>query len=90
MATPVKPRVRSDVVFRQLDEEWVAFDPVAQRLHAMNLTAALVWEHYTGELTLQDIARAVHATFADGGDLSAVERDVAEMVERFGTEGLLE
>lgn len=90
MTAPLKPRVRADVVFRQLDDEWVAFDPVAQRLHAMNLTAALVWEHCTGDLTVQEITRAVHDAFGDGGDLAAVARDVEEMIARFGSEGLLE
>jgi hypothetical protein len=84
-----RPRVRDDVVFRELDQEWVVFDPATSRLHALNLTAALVWEHCGGDLTVAEIAESIREAFADAPDAEAVRRDVAEAVARFRGEGLL-
>lgn len=84
-----RPRGRDDVVFRQLDEEWVLFDPRADRLHALNLTAALVWSHCTGEHDAGGIAETVAAAFQPplaGADILA---DVEATLQRFREEGLL-
>jgi hypothetical protein len=84
-----RPRVREDVVFRELDEEWVVFDPVTRRLHALNVTAALVWEHCGGDLTVTEIVEAVQSAFADAPATDTVRRHVEEVLERFRAEGLL-
>ncbi|NIM49632.1 MAG: PqqD family peptide modification chaperone [Gemmatimonadales bacterium] len=83
------PRGRDDVVFRQLDEEWVLFDPVTDRLHALNLTAALVWTHLTGELGVPEIADAVGKSFTPPVEGERVVADVEATIERFRGEGLL-
>lgn len=85
----MNPRVRTDLVFRQLDDEWVVFDPETQRLHALNLTAALVWEHCTGDLTVDQIADAVARAFRETTEPSQVLADVRATVQRFADEGLL-
>lgn len=84
----VCPRARDDVVFRQLDEEWVIFDPVADRLHALNLTAALVWAHCTGEFDASEMAAAVGGAFEPPVDGATVLPDVQATLTRFGDEGL--
>lgn len=83
------PRGRGDVIFRQLDDEWVIFDPTTYRLHALNLTAALVWEHCTGDLSVEQIAHAVAGAFDAHIDRAAVVGDVRVAVGRFQAEGLL-
>ena len=85
----LRPRVRDDVVFRELEDEWVVFDPVTRRLHALNGTAAVVWEHCGGDLTVGEIAEAVRDAFRDPPAPEAVRRDVEAILERFRTEGLL-
>jgi hypothetical protein len=87
--TGERPRVRDDVVFRALDDEWVVFDPVTRRLHALNGTAAVVWEHCGGDLTVGEIVQAVRDAFADPPPADAVRRDVEAVVARFRAEGLL-
>jgi len=87
---PDRPRARDDVVFRQLDEEWVIFDPVVDRLHALNLTAALVWSHLTGEHSVPQVADAVAAAFATPVEPESVLPEVRDAIERFASEGLLE
>ncbi len=87
--TVERPRARQDVVFRQLDEEWVIYDPAADRLHVLNLTAALVWMHCTGELTNQQIADLVGGAFSRPVDGRQVAPDVEQAIARFRVEHLL-
>jgi hypothetical protein len=87
--TQANPRGRDDVVFRQLDDEWVIYDPQSDRLHVLNLTAALVWSHCTGEYHVADIASEVGRTFDPpvGGD--AIRGDVESALRTLHSEGLL-
>jgi hypothetical protein len=87
--TAGRPQTRDDVVFRQLDEEWVIFDPSTDRLHALNLSAALVWTHCTGELDVRQIAAAVADAFDPPMSVTEVLADVEAAVARFRSEGLL-
>lgn len=87
---PDRPRARDDVVFRQLDEEWVVFDPTVDRMHALNLTAALVWSQLDGERSLAQVAEAVATAFATPVDAQSILPDVEEAIARFAREGLLE
>jgi hypothetical protein len=89
-ASSDRPRARDDVVFRQLDEEWVLFDPVADRLHTLNLTAAFVWAHLSGEATVEEVAASVSRAFDQRVSADEVLPDVLEAVGRFQQEGLLE
>lgn len=84
-----RPRAREDVVFRQLDEEWVVFDPARDKLHALNLTAALVWSHLSGELSVAEIAQEIAGAFDPAQSGEAIVGDVARAVQRFRDEGLL-
>jgi len=86
---PDRPRARDDVVLRPLDEEWVIFDPAADKLHALNVTAALVWMHCTGSSTMEDIADAVGAAFEPPVKGATIIGDIREAVDRFRREGLL-
>ena len=84
-----RPRARGDLVFRQLGDEWVIFDPVGDRLHTLNLTAALVWTHLSGDHTPSDIAAVVGEAFTPPKSLADVERDVVDTIARFRESGLL-
>jgi hypothetical protein len=84
-----RPRGRDDIVFRQLDDEWVLFDPKADRLHALNLTAALVWSHCMGELDAGAIADAVGGSFDPPVASVDILADVEATLQRFREEGLL-
>ncbi len=84
-----RPRWRDDVIFRQLDDEWVVFDPEADKLHTLNLTAALVWSHLTGDVERESIAVEVAAAFESGVTADDVIDDVNAAIRRFHSEGLL-
>ena len=82
---PWRPRARSDLVFRRVGEDWVLFDEDGQRLHVLNLAAALVWSHCTGELDLGEIEDSVADAYGE-----AVESPgVSEVLDEFRAAGLL-
>jgi PqqD family protein of HPr-rel-A system len=82
------PRAREDVMFRQVDDEWVVFDPAANQLHVLNLSAALVWSHCTGDFSPHEIARALEDAYGLEGERA--QADVRAAIERFRGAGLLE
>lgn len=82
---PRRPRARPDLVFRRVGEEWVIFDADGQRLYVLNLAAALVWSHCTGELDAQGIEQAVVDAF--GG--RPRRPGVADILEQFRAADLL-
>ncbi len=87
-APDAHPQARDDVLFRQVDEEWVVFDPTANELHILNLSAAVVWSHCTGEMTPGEIAAALGEAY-DIDEARALA-DVAAALERFREAGLLQ
>ena len=92
MADPtpsLRPRARDDVLFRHLDDEWVIFDPVTDRLHALNTTAALVWSECDGEHDVVAIAGEVAAAFDPPPSRDRVLEDVRRAIDVFRDQGLL-
>ena len=61
----------------------------ADRLHALNLSAALVWTHCTGTHLVGEIAAAVGQAFDRPAPEDEIVRDVESAVARFRAEGLL-
>lgn len=100
-----RPHARDDVVFRRVDEDWLLFDPVAQEIHVLNLSAALTWSFCDGRRTEAEIAREVARAFEappevgpdEGGEPDPrgpreppPEVRVREILRRFRAAGLLE
>jgi len=79
------PVAREDVVFRRVGEDWVIFDPEAQRIHVLNLTAALVWSFCTGEFDVAGIEREVRGAFEHATD----DAGAADALREFRAAGLL-
>jgi len=80
-----RPRSRDDVVFRRVGEDWVLFDPVTQRIHILNLTAALVWSFCTGEEDVAAVERQVREAFGIAVD----DPEVVDALQEFLDAGLL-
>lgn len=80
-----RPTARPDLVFRRVGDEWVIFDADGQRLHVLNLAAALVWSHCTGALDIGGIERAVSEAYGRPLDPPGV----SEVLETFRSAGLL-
>jgi len=88
-AVPEHPVPRDDLVFRQLDEEWVVFDPLANTLHVLNLAAALVWTHCDGQRSVTEIVEAVRSAFGEVPAGTDLDRDVTATLASFRELGLL-
>ncbi len=82
------PKAREDVVFRPLAEEWVLFDPRRHLVHVLNLTAALVWTHCDGEISVEDLIDEVASAFPEAPARADVVRDIDEALKRFQNEEL--
>ncbi len=81
------PQAREDVLFRQVDDEWVVFDPAANELHVLNLPAAVVWTHCTGDWTPEQIAEQLQEAY--GLESQQALTDVSAALTRFREAGLL-
>jgi len=77
------------VVFRQLDDEWVLFDPRTDQLHVLNLSAAVVWAHCDGATDIDGIAGALVEAFSNL-PLAQARQDVDTALAGFREAGLLE
>ncbi|MGH7457796.1 MAG: PqqD family protein [Longimicrobiaceae bacterium] len=86
-ATP-RPAARPGLVLRKAGAEWLLFDAGGERLHVLNLSAALVWSHCTGELTPAEIAREVESAFASAPP-GQLPREVDKVLADFRERGLL-
>ena len=84
------PKVREELIFRPLDEEWVVYDPSGQLLHVLNRAAAVVWICCTGDLSVDDIVDTVQQVFDGNVERDRVERDVVATIEEFAQKGLME
>lgn len=87
--TTVRPRAREDVILRPLEDEWVLYDPVAQQLHTVNRSAALIWTHCTGDETEADIVAALAAVYEDQVTTEQLAADVTRALAMFRDRGLL-
>jgi len=87
--TTDRPNGRDDLIFRQLDEEWVLYDSTGEKLHVLNRTAAVVWLHCSGEDSVDEIVDAVADAFDDEAPREVVESDVKRTIAEFREKGLL-
>lgn len=76
-----RPRARDDIVFRRVGEDWVLFDPATQRIHVLNLTAALVWSFCNGTYAVNEIEAEVREAFGSSVEDAGVEGAVREFRE---------
>ena len=83
MKQPSRPNGRDDVILRQLDDEWVIYDPLSQELHVLNRTAALVWLYCTGDNTSSNIVAAVERVFEGQVSTDKLASDVEGALEKF-------
>lgn len=79
------PRLRDDLVIRQIEDQFVVYDPVEDATALLNASAALVMELCDGTRTPDDIAVEVARVFAMKPD--DVRDDVREACADFAAKG---
>jgi hypothetical protein len=80
-----RPRLRDDLVIRQVEDQFVVYDPVEDVTSLLNASAALVMDLCDGTRTQQEIALEVANVF--GLDVDLVRDDVREACSDFSTRG---
>jgi hypothetical protein len=63
MKLPERPRRRQDLIFREIDEDFVIYDPVTDHTLLLNVSSAAVLELCDGSRTLGDMVDEVAAAF---------------------------
>ena len=82
------PRPRDDVMFRELEDGCVLYDPANEKLHSLNITAGAIWCLINGSRSLADIADEV--SFMTKADRAVVLDDVIRAAGQFARLGLIE
>jgi PqqD family protein of HPr-rel-A system len=87
-AGAVRPLQRGDVTETDLDDELVLYDPRTGATHALNMTAAVIWEMCDGSLLLDEMARELASTFGLSAEQAGA--DTAAALAHFQALGLLQ
>jgi hypothetical protein len=82
-----KPRVRSDLQYRELADGGVIYDTAREKIHTLNLAAAFIWNCCDGSHDLQAITSELRQQA--NLSLEQASRDVKTAIEYFDDEGLL-
>ncbi len=90
MDSSFAPKARDDLVFRQLEDEWVVYDSRAEQLHVLNHSAAVVWLYCNGTATVGEIVDAVRKTYAPDVPREQVAAEVATALRELADRGLFE
>lgn len=88
MAEPAPPRRRADLLVEDVDDGLVAIDERRGTAHAMNATAAAVFELLDGVRGVDAIVSLVAE--ATGTERARVSEDVRRAVDELAARGLLE
>ena len=88
MTTTDRPRARDDIVFRQIDEDFVVYDPVKDTTTLLNPSAAVILGLCDGTLSLQHIEEELARIFSIEREVAT--RDVANVIRELRLNGLIE
>jgi Coenzyme PQQ synthesis protein D (PqqD) len=79
---------REDLAWRRAGDEVVVLDLAASSYHALNASAALLWEWLADWTTAHELTRALISCF--GLTSEAAHRDVTHFLDGCASAGLLE
>ena len=85
----IKPLHKSNLILKDLGDEFLVYSAEHKELHVMNPTAHLIWELCDGEHSIVDIADEIRAHFSIP-EARNIRDDVQKTVEIFQNKGLLE
>jgi hypothetical protein len=84
----LRPKVKDDLVTTVVDGEMVVFDPAEENVHLLNPQAAVAFQCFDGEGTIDEIAADIADAFSLPSD--AVTGDLERVYEEFKRNGLIE
>ncbi len=83
-----RPRLRDEIVLREVDEDIVVYDPVSDKIALLNQSAAVILSYCDGSHSVSDVVSKVAEVFAQPAD--RVDEDVRTTIEGLRAQGLLE
>ena len=82
------PRPNDGILFRELEDGCVLYDPHREMVHSLNMTAGAVWCLINGSRSIQEIADEI--SFMTKGGRAQVAGDVFQIIHKFVRQGLVE
>jgi PqqD family protein of HPr-rel-A system len=83
----MKPKVRPDLTFVEVDGEGVVYDPETIELHHLNASAALVYQLCDGTGTVKELARDIAEELELPADQTL--KQIRRVVTQFRYSGIL-
>lgn len=80
------PVPKDGVLFREIEDGCVLYDPRTEKVHSLNVTAGFIWCLIDGDRSLAEIAGEISS--ASGEDGKTVLRDVIRTADEFARQGL--
>ena len=80
---PTMPEARGDIVFRQVGDEWLLFDPITGEIHVLNLSAALLWSHCDGTTPVATVLATLGEAFGDAPSREELLGEAHATLQRF-------
>jgi hypothetical protein len=85
-SAPFNFKPNSAIIFREVGDDFVLYDPNKDALHTLNATAQFVWEHI--ESPIETIITNLQNTYQVSPEIA--QRDVMQILEQFNTLGLIQ
>lgn len=82
------PAARDGVLFRGLEDGCVLYDPEAEKVHSLNVTAGVIWCLVDGVRSIDEIADEIASRSGAGAE--AVLADVLRAADELARQGLLQ
>lgn len=83
----LKPLARKNLLFRELDDGGVIYEPQSETIHSLNSTSAYIWALCDGTYSIKDIINSVQKNFKEFE--ADPEKEVYCILEKFQKLGLL-
>jgi hypothetical protein len=83
-----RPKRRSDVSIREVEDDTVVLDRAAEQIHRLNSTASFIWHRCDGRRTVREIADELAGSF--DVDPEAANEAVVVALRQLDQRGLLD
>ena len=85
-----KPKAKTDIIVKNVDEEKVLFNPANSFIHVLNKTAYPVWKLADGTNTIETIIQKLSEMYKNSKENFNIEEDVLRVLTEFNNQDLLE
>ena len=79
---------RTDILFEEIEDEVVIYDPRTHYVHHLNPMASIIWELFDVSVSPQEIVKEIVDSL--NAESQKVEKDVQETLKHLQEKGLLE